>query len=413
MERRTGAVAAGVLLFVAALTCFPSIGIAGAKIGTSLCLETVIPSLFPYMLACDLLFRLVSGAHRLPRWAPLLCALLFAFTGGFVLGLTSLKALVDQGALERRRAEVLLAGCINAGPTFLISGVGVGLFGSAATGLLLFLSLSLASLVCLAVFGLAGSRFCAPRASLQSGRTEAKRSPAKQGFERIHAENCRAQAREFTPRADLNPIDTSPSTPFYGHHGAAAAPKNRKSASERGLIGLSLAGSVRAVATLCGFVVLFACVGGYLRALLALLGAGAAAQWLPLALLEVTGGCRAASDLSGGVYFAAASVSLCSASILLQLRSLAGGSLSLRWLLLSRPLHLGLSLLFVRLLSELGGAGTVFSILGGEIFEPFSFSPLFDVLAFALSAAAVAGERLHIAKRAPYGIIKKKARRPE
>ena len=411
MERRTGAVAAGVLLFVAALTCFPSIGIAGAKIGTSLCLETVIPSLFPYMLACDLLFRLVSSARRLPRWAPLLCALLFAFTGGFVLGLTSLKALADQGALERRRAEFLLAGCVNAGPAFLISGVGVGLFGSAATGLLLFLSLSLASLVCLAVFGLAGRRFGAPRASLQSGRAEAKRSPAKQSFERVHAENRRAQARGFTPRADS--IDASPSTPFSSHRVATVAPKSRKSASERGLIGLSLAGSVRAVATLCGFVVLFACVGGYLRALLALLGAGASAQWLPLALLEVTGGCRAAVGLSGGVYFAAASVSLCSASILLQLRSLAGGSLSLRWLLLSRPLHLGLSLLFVRLLSELGGAGAVFSILGGEIFEPFSFSPLFGVLAFALSAAAVAGERLHIAKCAPYGIIKKKARRPE
>lgn len=412
MERRTGAVAAGVLLFVAALTCFPSIGIAGAKIGISLCLETVIPSLFPYMLACDLLFRLVSGARRLPRWAPLLCALLFAFTGGFVLGLTSLKALVDQGALERRRAEFLLAGCVNAGPAFLISGVGVGLFGSAATGLLLFLSLSLASLVCLAVFGLAG-RHVAPRASLQSGRAEAKRSPVKQGFARIHAKNRRAQARVFTPRAESTPAGASPSAPFSDYRGAAVAQKNRKSASERSLIGLSLSGSVRAVATLCGFVVLFACVGGYLRALLTLLGAGAAAQWLPLALLEVTVGCRAAVDLSGGVYFAAASVSLCSASILLQLRSLAGGSLSLRWLLLSRPLHLGLSLLFVRLLSELGGSGTVFSILGGEIFEPFSFSPLFGVLAFALSAAAVAGERLHIAKRAPYGIIKKKARRPE
>lgn len=408
MERRTGAVSAGVLLFVAALTCFPSIGIAGAKIGISLCLETVIPSLFPYMLACDLLFRLVSGAHRLPRWAPLLCALLFAFTGGFVLGLTSLKALVDQGALERRRAELLLAGCVNAGPAFLISGVGVGLFGSAATGLLLFLSLSLASLVCLAVFGLAGRRV-----ALQSGRAEATRSPAKQSFERVHAENRRAQARGFTPRTESTPVDASPSTPFSDHRVAAATHKNRKSASERGLIGLSLAGSVRAVTTLCGFVVLFACVGGYLRALLALLGAGASAQWLPLALLEVTGGCRAAVGLSGGVYFAAASVSLCSASILLQLRSLAGGSLSLRWLLLSRPLHLGLSLLFVRLLSELGGAGAVFSILGGEIFEPFSFSPLFGVLAFALSAAAVAGERLHIAKCAPYGIIKKKARRPE
>ena len=389
MERRAGALAAGVLFFVAALTCFPSIGIEGAKTGVALCLETVIPSLFPYMLSCDLLFRLVSGARKLPRWAPLVCALLFAFTGGFVLGLTSLKLLADQGTIERRRASMLLAGCVNAGPAFLISGVGVGLFGSAATGLLLFASLTLASLVCLAMFGFAAARGARRGAASQpaiSGRGRGVPQPSTSGRSR--------------------------SAPHPGNH-RVPSPQPTKPASSRSLIGLSLAGSVCAVGMLCGFVVLFSCAGGYLRELLSLLGADESAQWLPLALLEVTSGCRAASGLSGGVYFAAAGVSLCSASILLQLRSLAGDSLSLRWLLLSRPLHLGLSLLFVRLLGGFGGASAVFSLLGGATFEPFSFSPLFGVLAFGLSAAAVAGERLHIAKHGSRGIIKKKARRPE
>ncbi len=358
MNRRAGLLSLCVLIFVGALTCFPSIGIEGAKTGIALCLETVLPSLFPYMLACDLLFRLVSGARGLPRQAPLLCALFFSFTGGFVLGLSALGSLVSRGLLPRERASRLLAGCVNAGPAFLISGVGVGLFGSAQTGLLLFLSLTLASLVCLALFGLSGSA--------------AKQPPARESAKRP------AQAE-----------------------------------AGRGLLSLSLSATVRAVAALCGFVVLFSCVGGYLRALLEAMGASEAARWLPLALLEVTGGCRAAAALSGGVYFAAAGVSLCSASILLQLRSLAGSALSLRWLLLSRPLHLGLSLFFVWALSRLGGANPVFSLLGGAAYEPFSFSPLFSALALGLCAAAVAGERLKIAKRGRRGIIKKKARRPE
>lgn len=100
----------------------------GAQQGVSLCLKTVIPSLFPFVLMSILLTGTFLGTDipvlhplgkllHIPRGAESI--LISAFLGGYPVGAQSIAEAYRTGQLKKADAERMLAFCNNAGPSFL------------------------------------------------------------------------------------------------------------------------------------------------------------------------------------------------------------------------------------------------------------------------------------------------------
>ena len=116
----------------------------------ALCAGTVIPALFPFMAVTGLLVRLGFGQWLAPYMAGLMAplfrlpgcagsALLLGLVGGYPIGARTAAELYASGALTRQEAERLLTFCNNSNPVFLISVLGIGVFGSVRAGLWLWL----------------------------------------------------------------------------------------------------------------------------------------------------------------------------------------------------------------------------------------------------------------------------------
>lgn len=129
----------------------------GVRAGMRLCLESVIPSLFVFMILADFLssadlapallwpFRLVCRLFQLPgETAPVLAV---SLVGGYPAGARMVGNLVRQGRLGPRTGEKLLCSCVCCSPSFLTGAVGAAVFGSARMGLLLWLCQTAAMVV--------------------------------------------------------------------------------------------------------------------------------------------------------------------------------------------------------------------------------------------------------------------------
>lgn len=134
-----GAGAAWVLLADARAIC------GGIQQGMSLCVEVVIPSLFPFMVftsflalsgLADMVSRLLAPVtrrmFRLPANAG--ATVLMSFIGGFPVGGRMAARLVRDRAVPPEEGRRMLCFCINAGPSFILTAVGARMFGSAAAG---------------------------------------------------------------------------------------------------------------------------------------------------------------------------------------------------------------------------------------------------------------------------------------
>lgn len=117
--------------------------------GLSLCARTVIPSLFPFMVVSEML--VASGAgEALGRLFARLMRRVFGLSGagasalflgsmcGFPVGARTAVALLDQGAISKAECEHLLTFTCNPSSAFLITAVGVSLYGSRGLGVTLY-----------------------------------------------------------------------------------------------------------------------------------------------------------------------------------------------------------------------------------------------------------------------------------
>ena len=123
---------------------------AAAAEALSLCASSVIPALFPFLVVSSLLLALGLGELLSPMLAGLMeplfrvdglgsSALLLGLVGGYPIGAKTAADLYRKGLLSRPEAERLLAFCNNSNPVFLISVLGVGVFGSVRAGVWLWL----------------------------------------------------------------------------------------------------------------------------------------------------------------------------------------------------------------------------------------------------------------------------------
>lgn len=135
----------------------PQLCLEAARDSVELCLDVVIPSLFPFFI-CSGLFVALGGAYYAGRLLSPVMRPLFRVPGSgalaFVLGILSgypvgAKCAVDlyrNGSCTKTEAERLLAFCNNSGPLFILGAVGVGMLHSPQAGRLLYLSHFLSAL---------------------------------------------------------------------------------------------------------------------------------------------------------------------------------------------------------------------------------------------------------------------------
>ncbi len=123
--------------------------IAAMREALSLCAKTVIPSLFPFMVVSELIVRsgVATGIGRL--CAPLFrrtlgiggagaSAVILGTLCGFPIGAKSAVGLYEAEQISRAELCHLLCFCNQPSSAFVISAVGIALFGSHRFGLLLY-----------------------------------------------------------------------------------------------------------------------------------------------------------------------------------------------------------------------------------------------------------------------------------
>lgn len=110
--------------------------LSGAAQGITICLQTLIPSLFPFLflsvfLTSSLLgrsirmLRPIGRLLRIPSGAESI--LLIGMLGGYPIGAQCVAQAVRSGSISRENGKRMLAFCSNAGPAFLF-GIGSRLF---------------------------------------------------------------------------------------------------------------------------------------------------------------------------------------------------------------------------------------------------------------------------------------------
>lgn len=126
--------AIGSSIAILALILDSKTALQGAKEGITLCLYTVIPSLFPIIVMSTLLSScLLGGRIPLLRLLGRLCGvpegaeslLLLGFLGGYPVGAQLVADIYRQGYIRRNTAHRLLGFCSNAGPAFIFGIVGL------------------------------------------------------------------------------------------------------------------------------------------------------------------------------------------------------------------------------------------------------------------------------------------------
>lgn len=132
MKRQLGSIlfaAAGMLMLILDTRT----ALSGAAQGIALCLQTIIPSLFPFIFLSTILTSSLAGASaRLFRPVGHFCGmpqgseslLLVGLLGGYPTGAVCISKSYRDGQLNKEQAERLLGFCNNAGPAFLFGMAG-------------------------------------------------------------------------------------------------------------------------------------------------------------------------------------------------------------------------------------------------------------------------------------------------
>lgn len=145
------------LLFIILLLVFSNSNIVATKSGLKLWANSVVPSLFPFLVATELLSytNIVSFIGRkLDKFmrpifnVPGISAYPFilGMISGYPVGAKSVCQIYKEGLCTKREAEIMLAYTNNSGPLFIIGTVGISMFGNTTIGLILLFTHILASI---------------------------------------------------------------------------------------------------------------------------------------------------------------------------------------------------------------------------------------------------------------------------
>ncbi len=140
-----------VLLSLALLLIFPTECRNGGTNGVFLCLQVLIPSLFPFMIISSFVAKsglayktpkfidkLINSVFKLPScaFAPILLSII----GGYPVGAATIKELYCESRLTKSQSERMAMFCVSAGPGFLLTYIGTVMTRNLRLGYILLAS---------------------------------------------------------------------------------------------------------------------------------------------------------------------------------------------------------------------------------------------------------------------------------
>lgn len=152
-----------ILLFsvIAAAVClfaFPELSLKGAQSGVELCMYSLIPSLFPFMalgtfimrtnalyLPSKIFAKATEFFFSLPQTAGEI--ILLSLIGGYPVGAKLTSEALEKGSISASDAKRLCFFCINPGPAFTMTTLGIYCYGNAEIGIIIYISLCISSLI--------------------------------------------------------------------------------------------------------------------------------------------------------------------------------------------------------------------------------------------------------------------------
>ncbi len=148
----------GTIYLAVCLVLFPKAGVEVARDAISVCVNSVIPSLFPYLVCSGFLsasgFAAIFSRYLSPVMKPLFCvpgsgaiALVLGTVSGYPIGAVCAADLYASGECTKAHAEKLIAFCNNSGPLFIMSVVGCGYLQSPHLGRLLYISHAMSAIL--------------------------------------------------------------------------------------------------------------------------------------------------------------------------------------------------------------------------------------------------------------------------
>lgn len=184
-------------LFLILLVIFSKTNLFAAQNGLTLWAKNVIPSLFPFFIATELLnytnlpYYLGKLTNKFMR--PLFnipgegsYAFIMGIISGYPVGAKIVNKFVEEGTCTKQEAERMLAFTNNSGPLFIIGTVGISLFGDTKIGIILFITHILACLTVGLIFG-----FVSKKINNHSyNKIYTKNECSLQSDSKIRANNC-------------------------------------------------------------------------------------------------------------------------------------------------------------------------------------------------------------------------------
>lgn len=163
--------------------CYPQALATGVSRGLSICTAVIIPTLYPFMVLsgfvaasplCHHEGKLSSAVMRWLFGLPACCgaAILISVIGGYPAGAVALSRLRQQSLITTEELQRCARFCINAGPAFIISTVGIGLLDNITAGILLYAAHVTASMI-IGIYSARGHRKGIRRAHIPAASAHA------------------------------------------------------------------------------------------------------------------------------------------------------------------------------------------------------------------------------------------------
>ncbi len=148
----------GVLLCLVFMFKYPYAVTSGVTEGLKMCFYIILPSLFPFMalstyiIKSDIFkftYRFLSPVSKFLFSQPACTvpAILMSMIGGFPIGIKMTSNLLKENSVTQNQAQRLCFFCMNGGPAFIVTAVGVNMLGSSKAGVIMFVSLCTSSLI--------------------------------------------------------------------------------------------------------------------------------------------------------------------------------------------------------------------------------------------------------------------------
>lgn len=136
----------------------------GVRQGLSICAQTLIPSLFPFMALSGVMANLGADRllaapfapvlSRLLKIPPALCGpVLMSFLGGYPVGARLVARLQREGRIDPSTARRMMVFSFAGAPSFLIGAVGIQVLGGPLQGLVVYLAQVAAALLLGSLWG--------------------------------------------------------------------------------------------------------------------------------------------------------------------------------------------------------------------------------------------------------------------